>query len=136
MCSIMCYTGRDMSADKFKTGFDTTISRGPDDSRIIYTPTGVMAFHRLAIMGLTPEGMQPFERDGSCAICNGELYGFRKTKKELEEKGYRFKSESDCEIILPLYFEYGTESSECWMRNSQWLYTTAEQAITSRPATL
>lgn len=109
MCSIMCYTGRDMSADKFKTGFDTTISRGPDDSRIIYTPTGVMAFHRLAIMGLTPEGMQPFERNGSCAICNGELYGFRKTKKELEEKGYRFKSESDCEIILPLYFEYGTE---------------------------
>ena len=51
MCSIMCYTGRDMSADKFKTGFDTTISRGPDDSRIIYTPTGVMAFHRLEEKG-------------------------------------------------------------------------------------
>ena len=60
-------------------------------------------------MGLTPEGMQPFELDGSYAVCNGELYGFEAQKKELIQKGYRFKSGSDCEILLPLYREYGTE---------------------------
>ena len=46
--------------EKFKKGFDETISRGPDDSRIIDTGKGLLGFHRLAIMGLTEEGMQPF----------------------------------------------------------------------------
>ncbi|MCD7823150.1 MAG: asparagine synthase B [Oscillospiraceae bacterium] len=109
MCSIMGYCKSGVSFSEFKKGFDITISRGPDDSRIIDTGYGLLGFHRLAIMGLTPEGMQPFELDGSSVVCNGELYGFEKLKDELIEKGYKFKSGSDCEIILPLYFEYGTE---------------------------
>jgi len=78
-------------------------------SRVIDTGKGLLGFHRLSIMGLSPEGMQPFEMDGSFCVCNGELYGFEKQKKELEAKGYSFKSGSDCEIILPLYREYGTD---------------------------
>ena len=65
--------------------------------------SGILGFARLAIMGLTPDGMQPFQRDGSWVICNGEIYGFRKIKKELEERGYQFQSGSDCEVLLPLY---------------------------------
>ena len=42
-------------------------------------------------------------RGGDMAVCNGELYGFRPLKKALEAKGYVFASESDCEIILPLW---------------------------------
>lgn len=61
----------------------------------------MLGFHRLAIMGLHPEGMQPFHRGGDMAVCNGELYGFRPVKKALEAKGYVFASDSDCEIILP-----------------------------------
>ena len=109
MCSIMGYCGRDADLEKFKEGFDRTISRGPDDSRIIDTGEGLLGFHRLSIMGLTPSGMQPFALDGSYVVCNGELYGFEKQRKELEAKGYHFQSDSDCEIILPLYFEYGTD---------------------------
>lgn len=41
-------------------------------------------------------------------VCNGEIYGFRPEKKELENKGYHFLSESDCEILPALYREYGT----------------------------
>ena len=52
--------------------------------------------------------MQPFERDGSYVVCNGEIYGFEKLKKELEKK-YEFVSGSDCEILLPLYFEHGVD---------------------------
>ena len=59
-------------------------------------------------MGLTDAGMQPFELQGCCCVCNGELYGFEKERKKLQGKGYSFKSGSDCEIILPMYFEYGT----------------------------
>ena len=109
MCSIMGYCGSGAAFDDFKKGFDRTVSRGPDDSRVIDTGKGLLGFHRLAIMGLTPSGMQPFELDGSYVVCNGELYGFEKQKQELMQKGYTFKSESDCEILLPLYREYGTD---------------------------
>ena len=82
----------------FKEGFDKTVSRGPDDSRIIDTGKGFLGFHRLAIMGLTPDGMQPFELDGSYVVCNGEIYGFRPLKRQLTEKGYSFRSGSDCDF--------------------------------------
>ncbi|MEI3503551.1 MAG: hypothetical protein V8Q42_07850 [Anaerovoracaceae bacterium] len=109
MCSIMGYTGKDISKKEFLEGFEKTITRGPDMSRVIEAGSGIMAFHRLAIMDLEETGMQPFERDGDHAICNGEIYGFRGLKKDLESKGYKFSSDSDCEIILPLYREYGVE---------------------------
>lgn len=107
MCSVMGFCGSDASLEKFTEGFERTVSRGPDDSRIVDTGRGLLGFHRLAIMGLTDEGMQPFSLDGSYAVCNGELYGFSALRDELKDKGYTFKSDSDCEILLPLYREYG-----------------------------
>ena len=109
MCSIMGYCGTTAEYYTFMEHFERTISRGPDDTRIVDTGNGLLGFHRLAIMGLTPSGMQPFELNGSYVVCNGEIYGFEKFKKELAAKGYTFKSESDCEILLPLYKEYGTD---------------------------
>ena len=108
MCSIMGYCDCCAAFSDFEEGFKKTVSRGPDDSRIIDTGKGLLGFHRLAIMGLTPDGMQPFELDGSYVVCNGEIYGYEKIKEELSKK-YTFKSGSDCEILLPLYREYGTD---------------------------
>ena len=53
--------------------------------------------------------MQPFVRDGNYVVCNGEIYGFRDIKSELEKSGYTFISQSDCEILLPLYEKYGLD---------------------------
>ncbi len=107
MCSIMGAAGN-IDEELFLEGFMRTKSRGPDDTRIIDTGNGLMGFHRLSIMGLTPEGMQPFELGGSYVVCNGEIYGFEKLRDELSAK-YSFRSGSDCEILLPLYMEYGVE---------------------------
>ncbi len=107
MCSIMGYCGSGADPAAFQEGFVRTVSRGPDESRIVDTGKGLLGFHRLAIMGLTPSGMQPFALDGDYAVCNGELYGFETQREALKEKGYRFESDSDCEILLPLYKEYG-----------------------------
>ena len=109
MCCVMGYAGKDISADEFKTYLLKCRTRGPDDCRVMETEFGYLGFSRLSIMGLTPEGMQPFTRNGDYLVCNGELYGFRTQKKELESKGYTFQSDSDCEILLPLYYEYGLE---------------------------
>ena len=108
MCSIMGIYG-EIDYDLFKNGLDKTISRGPDMQRIIKLDKGYLGFNRLAIMGLNEEGMQPFSLNSSHVVCNGEIYGFRKIKNELINKGYTFKSDSDCEILLPLYKEYGTD---------------------------
>ncbi len=109
MCSVMGYCGGAADIKSFKKGFQRTVSRGPDDSRIIDTGKGLLGFHRLSIMGLTPSGMQPFELNGSYVVCNGELYGFEAMKAQLIAKGYTFESDSDCEIILPMYREFGTD---------------------------
>lgn len=108
MCSIMGYYGENLSIEDFKSHFDKTISRGPDMQRITEYDGVILGFERLAIMGLTEEGMQPFELHGNAVVCNGELYGFRALKKELE-KEYTFVSDSDCELLLPMYEKYGTE---------------------------
>ena len=107
MCAIMGFSKKTRTKEEILPYFDRTISRGPDMSRIIETPSGWLCFHRLAIMGLTEAGMQPFELDGDYVVCNGEIYGFRPLKRQLEEKGYQFQSGSDCEILLPLFREYG-----------------------------
>lgn len=110
MCSIIGYTGSGVSFAEFKAGFDMTKSRGPDDTRIIDTGRGLLGFHRLAIMGLHPEGMQPFALPGTgYVVCNGEIYGFEGIRSDLKQKGYTFQSDSDCEILLPLYKEYGVD---------------------------
>lgn len=107
MCSIMGYKGSRITAEKFKECFDRTISRGPDMQWIKHFDGDVtLGFERLAIMGLHEEGMQPFELNGKAVVCNGEIYGFRPIKKELE-KDYTFVSDSDCEILLPLYEKHG-----------------------------
>ena len=106
MCSIMGYLGNSMKVEDFKNNFNNTISRGPDKNRILELDGAILGFQRLAIMDLSCAGMQPFALDKKYCVCNGEIYGFRPIKKELEKK-YEFKSDSDCEVLLPMYEEYG-----------------------------
>lgn len=108
MCSIIGLTSKELTAQSVREYFDRTVSRGPDATRMAELDGAVLGFHRLSIMGLDERGMQPFYLGGDAVVCNGELYGFRQLRKELSAK-YSFKSESDCEIILPLYREYGLE---------------------------
>ncbi|HEY8891012.1 MAG TPA: asparagine synthetase B, partial [Clostridium sp.] len=109
MCTIMCYTGIDMKHDKFAEALQRTESRGPDMTEILTLPSGILGFQRLSIMDLSFSGMQPYTRNTDASICNGELYGFREIKKDLMEKGHKFISDSDCEILLPMYYEYGLD---------------------------
>ena len=109
MCSIIGFTSHILTPEEFRPFFDRTVSRGPDMTRVEKAGDGWLGFHRLAIMGLHEEGMQPFHLDGDMCVCNGELYLFRTLKKELEDEGFVFHSGSDCELILPLWRKYGTD---------------------------
>ena len=109
MCSIFVLTGKGIPLKEAERAFYATVSRGPDMSVFEETERGYVGFHRLAIMGLNAAGMQPFYRGKSIAVCNGELYGFRAIREKLEEAGETFVSDSDCEILLPLYARRGCD---------------------------
>ena len=107
MCCIMGFLSDRYSREQIAPFFARTKSRGPDDTRMEAAGRGMLCFHRLAIMGLDESGMQPFSYKRNKVVCNGELYCWRRKKRALEAKGYRFSSGSDCELLLPLYEEYG-----------------------------
>ena len=84
--------------------------RGPDgEGRFIQGPIG-LTHRRLSIIDIAG-GHQPiFNADKTLAIvCNGELYEFEKHRNELIQKGHSFQSQSDSEVILKLYEEYGKD---------------------------
>lgn len=110
MCSIIGFSSKDVSADLIQTCFERSILRGPDQSRFEKVDNNgtYLGFNRLAIMDLNSSGMQPFHFEHCSLVCNGEIYGFRPIKKALSEK-YPFVSDSDCEILLPLWKEKGVE---------------------------
>ena len=109
MCSIMGYYGKCISHEEFLKGFNQTLSRGPDATKVVEIDQCVLGFHRLSIMGIDQRGMQPFKYKNNYLVCNGEIYRFRKIKEELIKKGINFSSESDCEILLPFYEQKGVE---------------------------
>ncbi len=88
------------------------IHRGPDEKGLHIEPemrSGI-AVRRLSIVD--PEhGSQPlFNEDKSVAlVCNGEIYNHRALRRELERKGHRFRSHSDCEVLAHLYEEEGVD---------------------------
>ena len=106
MCSIIGFTTDAYSESDIMPYFERTKSRGPDMSRIEKAGEGILGFHRLAIMDVGESGMQPFHLGCDMCVCNGEIYGFRPLKKALSDK-YSFVSGSDCEILLPMWQEYG-----------------------------
>ncbi|HIA15929.1 MAG TPA: asparagine synthetase B, partial [Dehalococcoidia bacterium] len=98
---------------------DALSHRGPDDAGVETWPEhGVGLGHtRLAILDLSPMGHQPmYSHDSSlCITYNGEVYNFKEIRRELEQLGYKFRSESDTEVLLQAYQEWG-EASACRFR--------------------
>ena len=57
MCSILCYAGKDVTKETMEGYLLKTKMRGPDAQQVVETEFGYLGFARLAIMGLTPDGM-------------------------------------------------------------------------------
>lgn len=92
---------------------EAMIVRGPDDAGLwLSTDKRIgLAHRRLSIIDLSKTGRQPMmTQNGVLSIVfNGEIYNYRELRTQLEAKGYRFYSNSDTEVLLHLYVEYGTQ---------------------------
>ncbi len=88
--------------------------RGPDDEGFYFdssSSTG-LGHRRLSILDLSSLGHQPmtYEKSGLWIIFNGEIYNFIELRDELSKKGYSFYSQSDTEVILAAYLEWGRQA--------------------------
>ncbi len=94
--------------------------RGPDGDGSFADDGVALGFRRLAIIDLSDAGMQPFASDDGTLqlVHNGEIYNYRELRSELEGHGHRFRSQSDTEVIVRAYEEWG---DDCVRRfNGMW----------------
>lgn len=110
MCGICGILG-DIPRQKIEAMVLAMNHRGPDDSGIFQDDGIALGMTRLSIIDISPRGHQPMSnRDGLVWIVyNGETYNFQQERKLLEEKGHRFISNSDTEVVLRMYEHYGDD---------------------------
>jgi len=109
MCGICGFTWSDKTLVSKMN--DAITHRGPDQDGI-YTADGISLGHRrLSIIDLSDHGRQPMQNeDGNVQLAfNGEIYNYADLKPELERRGHKFASNTDSEVIIHAYEEYGTD---------------------------
>ncbi|MBS1743295.1 MAG: asparagine synthase (glutamine-hydrolyzing) [Bacteroidetes bacterium] len=95
---------------------DTLIHRGPDNGHLWVSNDGQVGFahRRLSIIDLSENADQPMTRSSRFTIVyNGEIYNYIELKKDLEAKGYQFKTKSDTEVLLALFEDQGSNCLQC-----------------------
>jgi asparagine synthase (glutamine-hydrolysing) len=112
MCGIcgIATRGETPDADVITRMCDTIVHRGPDgEGRHVAAGIG-LGMRRLSIIDLAT-GWQPMTNEAGTAhvVFNGEIYNYRELRAELEAKGHRFRTQSDTEVIAPLYDEHGVD---------------------------
>jgi asparagine synthase (glutamine-hydrolysing) len=107
MCGIVATIG--YTKEDVNEMLEIISHRGRDNRGIMefqYNDKNIILGHnRLSINDTSPLGNQPMEYEGVQLIVNGEIWNYPQLRKEYEERGYTFKSNSDSEIILFLYKE-------------------------------
>lgn len=90
---------------------DRLVHRGPDDCGLFTAPGVGLGHRRLSIIDLTDAGHQPMvNEDGSLyLVFNGEIYNYVELRSALRRHGHVFRSESDSEVILHAYEQYGPD---------------------------
>ncbi|MBU8879943.1 asparagine synthase (glutamine-hydrolyzing) [Bacillus sp. FJAT-29790] len=114
MCGFVGFAHANPEIDKIKTINDmmtTIIHRGPDSGESFTDENVALGFRRLSIIDLSDEASQPmYNEDKSCVLVfNGEIYNYQELRKDLLEKGHIFKTDSDSEVVIHGYEEYGVD---------------------------
>ena len=108
MCGFLVVGSEEFELQVFQKALDKAAYRGPDYQHVSIDHGITWGFNRLSIMDLSTNGNQPFVYKDYTLVCNGEIYNYPALKTKLESS-YTFKSGSDCEVLIPLYEQYGLE---------------------------
>lgn len=111
MCGIVGFIDKSKNKKKIiKDMADLIEHRGPDSSGYYTNDEVAFGFRRLSIIDLS-DGSQPIynEKEDKLIFFNGEVYNYESIRKELIDKGHKFKTNTDTEVILHGYEEYGKD---------------------------
>jgi asparagine synthase (glutamine-hydrolysing) len=111
IAGIVAPPGRAVDPERLRSMTDTLRHRGPDSDGYLVEGNVGLGHRRLSIIDLSREADQPLaNEDGSVAVTfNGEIYNFQALRRELEERGHRFRSQGDSEVLVHLWEEEGPE---------------------------
>lgn len=120
MCGIVSYidlSGNPISPSVLQSMTDIVSHRGPDDQGtevLCGIPFVALGHRRLSIIDLSPAGRQPMsDKEGLLWIVfNGEIFNFKELRQQLQGHGYSFRSNSDTEVLLCAYKEWGEKCLE------------------------
>src|SRR5262245_20224573 len=112
MCGILgqfAFAGRIDSVDMWRRLVATLAHRGPDGAAWWADGSFFFGHRRLAIIDLA-QGLQPMATaDGALVVTfNGEIYNYIELRRELQDRGYVFRTQSDTEVLLHGYREWGS----------------------------
>jgi asparagine synthase (glutamine-hydrolysing) len=112
MCGIFGFAGFERPG-LLRRMADVLQHRGPDGEGFFVHGRFSMGMRRLSIIDLEGGGQPIYNEDQSLAVCfNGEIYNYVELKRELEEKGHRFRTHSDTEVIVHAYEQWGEDCLE------------------------
>jgi asparagine synthase (glutamine-hydrolysing) len=122
ICGIVDISGKPIQENIIRQMCQAMVHRGPDDEGIYIKhqspvtsyqskPSVGLGHRRLSIIDLSPAGHQPMSNEDGTVwiVLNGEIYNYLELAKDLKEKGHNFKSNTDTEVVIHLYEEYGEE---------------------------
>ncbi|PHI20721.1 asparagine synthase (glutamine-hydrolyzing) [Lewinellaceae bacterium SD302] len=111
ICGIIEFgdqTGPDKRRAAVRRMNDALIHRGPDGAGELHEGKATLAMRRLAIIDLAGGGQPIWNEDRSVGVVmNGEIYNYRTLRAKLEESGHHFSTDSDTEVLVHLYEQYG-----------------------------
>ncbi len=122
MCGIYGVVNRKTDREQALSCLNTMTHRGPDGFGLWQEGGTTLGHRRLSILDLTETGSQPMsDASGRYWLTfNGEIYNFLELRKELVEKGYTFRGESDSEVVLAAFAEW---REDCLLRfNGMWAF--------------
>ena len=125
MCGIAGYIGKKKINDKvINNTLNTMKNRGPDHQNSFssaYNGTNIYLLHsRLSIIDLNNRSNQPYTFNGCTLIFNGEIYNYIEIRENLKAEGYTFDTDSDTEVVIKAYIEYGMDCVKYF--NGMWAF--------------
>jgi len=94
--------------------------RGPDDEGFYVDGSVSLGHRRLSIIDTSEKGHQPMKFEHLVIVYNGEVYNFKQLREQLQGKGYNFISDSDTEVVLYSYHQWGPSCVERF--NGMWAF--------------
>lgn len=123
MCGIaVCLKERGaIDHTRFERMVDIIAHRGPDDRGTFYENNLALGHRRLSIIDLSSDGHQPFcYQDKYVMVFNGEIYNYIELRESLKQKGYRFATKTDTEVLIAAYDCFGERCVEYF--NGMWSF--------------